>query len=297
MKNDLIRFDWAMKRLLRNKADYVVLEGFLSELMQEDITIDSILESEGNQETALDKFNRVDILVKNQKGEYVIVEVQNQLEYNYFQRMLYGTSKVLMEYISLGQPYHHIKKVYSVNIVYFDLGQGADYVYHGKTNFQGIYQNDALELSGKQKVFLGEDKTPSDLFPEYYIIKVNQFDDVARNTLDEWIYYFKNNEIKDNFKAKGLEQAKEILKVDKMSKSEQVSYKKHIINLMEEASRERTLEMEAIIKEREIGQEIGEKKKAIETAKNFLQMNLSIEQVAEGTGLSIEEVKEIANTM
>ncbi|WP_157491187.1 Rpn family recombination-promoting nuclease/putative transposase, partial [Flammeovirga sp. SJP92] len=133
MKNDLIRFDWAIKRLLRNKADYVILEGFLSELMQEDLTIDSILESEGNQETASDKFNRVDILVKNQKGEYVIIEVQNQLEYNYFQRMLYGTSKVLTEYISLGESYQHVKKVYSVNIVYFDLGQGADYVYHGKT--------------------------------------------------------------------------------------------------------------------------------------------------------------------
>ncbi|KXX68869.1 Rpn family recombination-promoting nuclease/putative transposase [Flammeovirga sp. SJP92] len=290
MKNDLIRFDWAIKRLLRNKADYVILEGFLSELMQEDLTIDSILESEGNQETASDKFNRVDILVKNQKGEYVIIEVQNQLEYNYFQRMLYGTSKVLTEYISLGESYQHVKKVYSVNIVYFDLGQGADYVYHGKTNFEGIHQNDKLDLSGKQKVFLGEDKTPSDLFPEYYIIKVNQFDDVARNTLDEWIYYFKNNEIKDDFKAKGLEQAKEILKVDKMSKSEQVSYKNHIINLMDEASRERTLEMEAIIKEREIGK----KEKAFETAKNFLQMGLSIEQVAKGTGLTLQEIEALA---
>ncbi|MBB3698830.1 Rpn family recombination-promoting nuclease/putative transposase [Flammeovirga yaeyamensis] len=287
MKNDLIRFDWAMKRLLRNKADYIVLEGFLSELMEEDIIIDSILESEGNQETASDKFNRVDILVKNQKGEYVIIEVQNQLEYNYFQRMLYGTSKVLTEYISLGESYQHVKKIYSVNIVYFDLGQGADYVYHGKTNFKGIHQYDKLELSGKQKVFLGEDKTPSDLFPEYYIIKVNQFDDVARNTLDEWIYYFKNNEIKDNFKAKGLEYAKEILKVDKMSKSEQVSYKNHIVNLMDEASRERTLEMEAIIKEREIGK----KEQSIETAKNFLTMGLSIEQVAKGTGLTVDEVK------
>ncbi|MBB6461782.1 Rpn family recombination-promoting nuclease/putative transposase [Flammeovirga kamogawensis] len=299
MKNNLIRFDWAIKRLLRNKAYHVILEGFLSELMQEDLTIDSILESEGNQESASDKFNRVDILVKNQKGEYVIIEVQNQLEFNYFQRMLYGTSKVLTEYIKVGEPYHNVKKVYSVNIVYFDLGQGADYVYHGKTNFEGIYQHDNLELSGKQKVFLGEDKTPSDLFPEYYIIKVNQFDDVARNTLDEWIYYFKNNEIKDEFKAKGLEQAKEILKVDKMTKSEQASYKNHIVNLMEEASRERTLEMEAIIKEREIGKEEGKeigkeegkKEQAIETAKSMLQDGLDIEKVALYSGLTIEEVE------
>ncbi len=34
-----IRFDWAMKRLLRNKANFEVLEGFMSELLYEDIFI------------------------------------------------------------------------------------------------------------------------------------------------------------------------------------------------------------------------------------------------------------------
>ena len=29
----MISFDWAMKRLLRNKANFEVLEGFLSELL------------------------------------------------------------------------------------------------------------------------------------------------------------------------------------------------------------------------------------------------------------------------
>ncbi len=45
----LIRFDWAVKRLLRNKANFVILEGFLSELLSDDIKINNILESEGNQ--------------------------------------------------------------------------------------------------------------------------------------------------------------------------------------------------------------------------------------------------------
>lgn len=39
----LIRFDWAMKRLLRNKANFDILEGFLSELLKEDIKIKQIL--------------------------------------------------------------------------------------------------------------------------------------------------------------------------------------------------------------------------------------------------------------
>ncbi len=102
---NLIRFDWAIKRLLRNKADFSVLEGFLSELLKEDICIEDILESESNQQIESDKFNRVDILVKNSKDEFVIIEIQNQNEYDYFHRMIYGASKVISEYISVGQPY------------------------------------------------------------------------------------------------------------------------------------------------------------------------------------------------
>ena len=107
---NLIRFDWAIKRLLRNKADFSVLEGFLSELLKEDIFIQNILESESNQRLDSDKYNRVDILVKNSKKELVIIEIQNQNEYDYFHRMSYGTSKAITEYISVGEKYGNIKK-------------------------------------------------------------------------------------------------------------------------------------------------------------------------------------------
>lgn len=43
-----IRFDWAMKRLLRNKANYAVLEGLLTTLLEEKVTIHKLLESESN---------------------------------------------------------------------------------------------------------------------------------------------------------------------------------------------------------------------------------------------------------
>ena len=37
MAKKLVRFDWAMKRLLlQNKANFDILEGFLSELLHED---------------------------------------------------------------------------------------------------------------------------------------------------------------------------------------------------------------------------------------------------------------------
>jgi predicted transposase/invertase (TIGR01784 family) len=281
---NLIRFDWAIKRLLRNKANFTVLEGFLSELLKEKITIETILESEGNQKFENDKYNRVDILVKNSKGEMVIVEVQNQSEYDYFHRMAYGTSKVITEYISVGEPYKNVKKVYSVNIVYFDLGQGDDYIYYGKTDFVGIHKKDKLKLSDKQVEILGKNE-PFEIFPEYFVIKVNQFNDNATSTLDEWIYYLKNNEIRDEFTAQGINKAKELLRVDNLSEEELITYKKYQEDLRYSASMAWSLKIDAEDRVR--------KNEKINIAKELKNNNASIDLIVKATGLSKEEIDDL----
>jgi predicted transposase/invertase (TIGR01784 family) len=281
---NLIRFDWAIKRLLRNKADYSVLEGFLSVLLKEEITIQSILESESNQRIELDKFNRVDILVKNSNEELVIIEIQNQNEYDYFHRMAYGTAKALIDYISLGEPYKNIKKVFSINIVYFDLGQGEDYVYHGKVDFYGIHKTDKLRLSDKQTEILKK-TDPAQIFPEYYVLKVNQFNDVAKDSLDEWVYYFKNNEIKDEFKAKGISKARELWRVDKLDEEELRNYHNHIENLRYGASMAWTMGIDAEEKVR--------KDEKIQLAYKLKSKGMDIESIEELTGLSKQEIEEL----
>ncbi|MBN1989940.1 MAG: Rpn family recombination-promoting nuclease/putative transposase [Bacteroidales bacterium] len=281
----LIRFDWAIKRLLRNKANFTILEGFLSELLREMVSIVTILESEGNQKFENDKYNRVDILVKNSKDELVIVEVQNQNEYDYFHRMAYGTSKVITEYISVGEPYKNVKKVYSVNIVYFDLGQGDDYIYYGKTDFVGIHKKDKLRLSDKQVEILGKSE-PFEIFPEYYVIKVNQFNDNAISTLDEWIYYLKNNEVRDEFTAKGIDKVKELLRVDNLSEEDLASYKKYQEDLRYSASMAWTLKVDE--EDRIRKEERKNEKKQI--AKGMKQKNIDVKIIIEITGLTEEEI-------
>ena len=105
-----IRFDWAMKRLLRNKANYAVLEGLLTTLLEEKVTIHRLLESESNQEDEFDKYNRVDMLAENSKGELVLIEGQNNNEFAYFQRMLFGASKLVTEYINRCEGYENVRK-------------------------------------------------------------------------------------------------------------------------------------------------------------------------------------------
>ena len=112
--------------MLRDKANFAVLEGLVTVLLGEKIVITELLESESNQETSESKFNRVDIKAKNQKGEIIIVEVQLSRQLYYLQRMLYGVSKAITEHIQIGNMYDQVKKVYSINIIYFDLGKGSD---------------------------------------------------------------------------------------------------------------------------------------------------------------------------
>ena len=284
MSKRLILFDWAVKKLLRNKANFVVLEGFLSELLFDDIKIQKILESESNQETENDKYNRVDILIQNSKNELIIVEIQNTYEIDFFHQMIYGTSKALIENISLGQPYSEIKKVISINIVYFDLGQGKDYIYKGKTNFEGLHEKDTLQLSIQQKQTFTK-KEISDFFPEYYIIKVNKFNDIAKDTLDEWVYFLKNSEVKDEFKAKGLAEAKEVLDIMRLDKEQQYGYNRYLDYLHYKASEILSLRLEAEDKVRQ--------DRNVEIAKNFIVMGLDNITIAKGTGLTVEQIEHL----
>ena len=225
-----VRFDWAMKRLLRNKANYGVLEGFLSTLFDQKVRINRILESESNRESEYEKSNRVDLLAEMEGGQLVIIEVQNNTELTYFQRMIFGTSKLLSEYINRGDNYEKVRKVYSVNIVYFPLGMGKDYLYHGKTEFKGQHLGDILDLSPFQKQRFKVDSV-SQLFPEYYILKVNEFNKVAKSPLEEWIHYLNTGEVRDDASAPGLDLVREKLRLEKMSKSELDAYYKHLDDL------------------------------------------------------------------
>ena len=327
-----IRFDWAMKRLLRDKANYVVLEGFLSVLLGEGVHIKTFLESEGNQQEENDKYNRVDILCEDSYGELIIIEVQNERAYSYFHRMLYGTSKVITEYIKLGKDYDHVRKVYSVNIVYFQLGQGSDYVYHGKTEFRGLHTNDILQLSKRQmEMFHGKDA--GDVFPEYYVLKVNDFDQKAKTPLDEWISFLKTGDIDEHYTAQGLPEARERLRVDKLNDQERRAYYRELENRMaerdvlssayidghadgladgfadgfadgrvkgiKEGIKEGRAEgikegrAEGIKEGRAEGIKEGEKKAQLTIAKKLKESGIPVDVIAQNTGLSIEEISNL----
>lgn len=300
LKDRYIRFDWAIKRLLRQKANFDVLEGFLTVFIGEEVKIVEILESEGNQQTPDDKFNRVDIKARNSKGEIILVEVQNTSELYYLERILYGVAKAITEHIHLGDTYKEVKKVYSISILYFDIGKGADYLYVGQNKFIGVHTNDQLVITAKEKGVLVQ-KSPAEIFPEYILVRVNEFDKVAVTPLEEWVAYLKSGVIKENTTAPGLQEARKKLQYYSMTDAERYAYDEHLNAVMIQNdvlgnAREEGLaegRAEGLTQGLTQGRAEGRAEAKKDIVKSMLSNGLSVEQAAKYSGLTVEEVESI----
>ncbi len=287
-----IRFDWAMKHLLRDKANYGVLEGLLTTLLNEKIIIKRLLESESNRADDISERYRADLLIENAQNEEALLEIQNNNEYAYYQRILFGLSQQFTEYINRGKGYENIRKIYSVNIVYFNLGNGTDVVYHGKTEFRGIHNGELLNLSPFQRQKFNVD-TVSDLYPEYYILKVNDFDKWSKVPLEQWIYFLNTGDIPVDASAPGLEEAREKLRLERMSKEELRAYYHHLDNVVILRDNIITARGEGRLEGRAEGRAEGEKRKQLEIARGMKADNLPLETIARYTGLSVKEIEEL----
>jgi len=290
VKSTLVRFDWALKKLLRNKANFEILEGFLSVLLKQDVNIKSILESEGNRQSEDDKYNRVDLLTEIESDELVLIELQVGGQYDYFHRMLYGASKLITDNMDTGFSYDKVRKIISINIVYFDLGHGEDYVYKGVVDFRGIHKNDLLQLSALQKNKLSNLAHVSEIFPEYFILKVNDFNDLAEDSLDQWIYFLKNSEIKNEFEAKGLKKAAVELDILKLTKEDRKEYESYIEDRRVLESSIRTSWFEGEMKGIEKGKIEGKIERNHEIAIEMINDGELNDKIRKYTGLTDEEI-------
>ena len=308
-----IRFDWAAKKILRDKANFCILEGLVTVLLGEPVHIVELLESESNQQYPEDKFNRVDIKAKNSKDEIIIVEIQLTREVYYLERIIYGVAKTITEHIQLGEMYDQVKKVYSISILYFDLGKGEDFVYRGQTEFRGLTKNDKLQVTSKEEGVIRM-REPKELFPEYYLVMVKSFNKIAENHLEEWIRYLKDGEIDDDTTAPGLQEAKRRLEYMAMNQSEKRAYDEHInaVMIQNDVISSATAEgwaqglrkglaegrakglAEGLAEGRAEGltegRAEGQKEKSREIALNLRNTGMPVEIIAQATGLSVEEI-------
>lgn len=270
-----IRFDWAVKRMLRDKANFDVLEGLITVLLGEKITIEEILESEGNQEAIDDKFNRVDIKAKDSASNNIIVLIQIARDIYTIENLLYGTAKTITSHMP-GYNYHADDKVYYIMIVYYNLS-GGNWYFH-----QGIRSS-----------------------INYSMLMIPRFNKAPSTPIEEWLDYLKNGRIKDDTKTPGLAEARQKLQYMQMSRADQLAYERHLDALAVQSDAFDTARMEGhaegLVMGRAEGRAEGiaegraegEQTKAIEIARRMKSQGISDSEISSLTALKLEEVKSL----
>lgn len=290
--SELIRFDWALKRLLRHRADHSILEGFLTSLLGHQVKIMRFLESESNREYEDNKQNRVDILAENNLGEKILIEVQNEPENTFFQRMLFGVSRLISEYLKKGEGYGKVAKVFSINIVYFKLGVGNEHVYRGLTEFRGLHTGEILKLPEHLRAEFHAEEISS-IYPEYYIIRVDDFDRWSKDPLDQWLYFLSTSKIPFDADAPGLRQAREQLKISSMTSEQRREYYNYLDNM---DSMRGVLEYavdKAKFDGRKEGIEEGRAEGILETARKMKNLNIPTDLIIASTNLTRKEIEDL----
>ncbi len=240
----------------------------------------------------------MDIKALNDKGEIIIVKIQNIRKLYYLEQVLYGVAKTITEYISLGEDYHKVKKIYSINIFYFDIGRGEDYLYHGQNHFIGIHTKDQLVVNTKERSVIVSKLSP-EIFPEYILIRTNKFDKIAVTPLEEWMDYLKRGTIRPDTMTPGLGEAREKLRYYSMTPEDRYAYDEHLNAVMiqndvlDSAKLEGYLEglAESRAENKEKGKAKGlakgETEANLENAKKMKAMGIDLEMIRQITGITL----------
>jgi predicted transposase/invertase (TIGR01784 family) len=153
------------------------------------------------------------------------------------------------------------------------------------------------EETGKDQQYTYKKITSGDVFPRYFLIRINAFRKVVADAMDEWMDFLKNNSIKPDTTAPGLAEAREKLVYARMSKAEQLQYDRRLESLVNE--KEAMFESEIRGEERGYkkgeakGRAEGAKQQAIATARKMKAKGLDIDTIADFTGLTPDEIAKL----
>ena len=93
----------------------------------------------------------------------------------------------------------------------------------------------------------------SEIFPQYYLLKANDFNQWSKVPLEQWMYFLSNSEIPEDATAPGLQEAREQLKVSKLSRAEREAYYTHLDNMRSARNVVETARDEGLYEGMEIG--------------------------------------------
>jgi len=293
MEREIISFDYAIKNILRDKANFDILSGFLTELLKKPVCVQEILESEGNTSIPDGKVNRLDLKAKIDNDEIAVFEIQFFDQIDFLGKVLFNACKAVVEQVSSGDLFD-VKKVYSVNIAYFGMGAKKEYVFVADlTEFKGVHFNEVIPFSQNLDPLSNVCK---DIHPQYFLILPKKFEEKneeSRGKFDEWVYVLKHSSVKSDFTAAGIQAAGEKLDVLKMTPDERAEYERKKQMDMSQKSQLYTAELKGEAIGLEKGEAIGLEKEKEQAVIRGHNKGHSIDTIAEFTDLSPDQILKI----
>ena len=224
----------------------------------------------------------MDLKAKIDDSELAVFEIQFFDQVDFMGKVLFNACKAVVEQVSSGELFD-VKKVYSVNIAYFDMGAKDEYIFVASlSEFKGAHFDEAIPFSQNLDPLSDLSK---EIHPEYFLILPRRFDEEMRSKFDEWVYVLKNSSVKSDFTAAGIQAAGEKLDVLKMTPEQRAEYERKRIMDMSQKSQLYTAEVK--------GEKRGMEKEKEEAVIRGHKRGHSIETIAEFTDLSPDQILKI----
>lgn len=285
------RVDIIFKRIFGSEHNKDVLLAFLNSTFREAgepplteiVLLNPYTEADGPN----DKQSIMDIKAKASTGELLNIEMQLFNPYHMEKRTLFYWSEMYYHQIPKGSNYNVLKKCVTINILDYSCLPNDRYhsVFHLREDHSGIPLLDDIEI---------------------HVIELTKLDAHAvpleENGLVNWLLFLKGAD-KSNWevlamKEPMLRKAMDTLEFLSQDAAARMAYNARMKALSDEKSRiEGALEegmARGIEQGMEKGMEKGMKQAKVEMAINLLQLGVVTETIAKATGLSVEEVQQLA---
>lgn len=268
--------DFGFKRIFGTKPNKDLLIDFLNSLFNGEQVVKDVtfLNSEHVGDVHTDRKAIFDVYCENEKGEKFIVEMQNAYQTYFKDRSLYYATFPIREQAQKGEGWNYkLKHVYVVALLNYDMSDPA---------FSDDTINHDIGLLDKQTHRVFNDKLT---FKYVEISKFNKRIEELKTNYDKWLFVLQNLSRLDRqpeyLQTAVFNRLFAEAEIAKFTRAELREYEdslkayRDIKNSLDSAKQE------------------GKKDKAIEIAKNLLEMGMSIDNIMKATGLSQEEIAKL----
>ena len=285
LPNSPLRFtarnDYAFKKLFGTEENKDIMIEFISlitQLSKNDFDDVRIENNEYIPRFYNDKTGRLDIKIRLNDGRKIDIEMQNTYFDYYPKRSIFYCSKLIHEHFMSGFQYMQLKKCIAINVLNspFTLSRKVHSIYQIRETEEQTLLDELLEIHFLDLTKLKKDNLTS---------------------LEKWLMFIKtDNKEERQMLSQGnpvMAKANNVMDIFYMDEQERKRYEAAWEYESDRLSMINESERKGLERGKLLGLAEGSRKKALETAAAFKQLGFDIDKIAEGTGLSREEVEKL----